>query len=139
MGSCSHGKGAAGAGSSAKANYGAAVLPTDKVAIANDSYALSRVGEGELVAGLHSSLLNYGGYIADSNSFEKNMRYNEVSIDVYAPKIEGVSEKQINYAESVRQRVVSSAIEKPLVTFRRKERLLRKTAKTGTKRLTAPV
>lgn len=71
----------------------AASMPSDSAKVTNDSPNASHIGEGDMIVRISGD--DYG------------MKY---SVEVRGEKIEGVSEKQIDFATDVRRKAVESAM-----------------------------
>ncbi len=71
----------------------AASMSSDSAKVTNDSPNASHIGEGDMIVGISGD--DYG------------MKY---SVEIRGAKIEGVSEKQINYAEDIRRKTIETAI-----------------------------
>ncbi len=74
-------------------NIKAAIMPIDSATVTNDSTEMSYIGEGDMIARISGD--DYG------------MKY---SVEVRGGAIEGVSEKQIAFAEDIRRKVIETAM-----------------------------
>lgn len=86
------------------ADYTAMAMPTDTAKVTNTSLTESEIGSGDFIwsYGNHES-----SYVADKEAYDDFQRYQQANITIKGNPIQGVSEKQIAYAESVRQSVIN--------------------------------
>ncbi len=90
----SSGKGGASSKpSSSNQDIKAASMSSDSAKVTNDSPNASHIGEGDMIVGISGD--------------DRGMKY---SVEVRGAKIEGVSEKQISYAEDIRRKNINTAI-----------------------------
>lgn len=74
-------------------NNKATIMPTDTVIVVNDGAEKSHIGEGEMIVRISGD--DYG------------MKY---SVEVRGGKINGISEKQIGFAEDIRRKTIETAM-----------------------------
>lgn len=98
--------------SSAAVDYTAKSLPTDTARVENLSFAKSEIGifDGDVIAGIVGTK-SKPEFIADKDAYNNYERYQLADVTIKAKPIEGVSEKQIAYAESVRSNVIHRIVE----------------------------
>lgn len=93
--------------SAATVDYTAKSLPTDTARIANLSLTKTEIGieNGDVVAGIGAP--PRPKFIADENAYNDYVRYQYADVTIKAMPVEGVSEKQIAYATSVRANAIN--------------------------------